>query len=195
MRSLGAMDEPNRLLVNLILFGLLPLWGVAGFIDWCCHRATKVESTSGLKESLMHSLMGIQLGIPIVLCLLFEVNVLILLVCVAMWLAHEVVAHWDVHYATPRRHISIWEVHVHNYMATVPLYLLMLVVVLNWDVAVKAATLDWAGQFELRLLRERPGGNSYLPAYLAFMGVLCVFPYIEENIRCLRQQRASRRAA
>jgi hypothetical protein len=187
-----AMDEQNRLLINLILYGLLPLWGVAGFIDWCCHRATKVESTSGLKESLVHSLMGIQLGIPIILCLLFEVNVLILLICVAMWLTHEVAAHWDVHYATPRRHISIWETHVHNYMATVPLYLLMLVVILNWDVAVKAVTFDWAGQFELNLLRERPGGNAYLPAYLSFMGVLCLFPYIEENIRCLRHARLQR---
>lgn len=186
------MDEQNRLLINLILYGLLPLWGVAGFIDWCCHRATKVESTSGLKESLVHSLMGIQLGIPILLCLLFEVNVLILLVCIAMWLTHEVAAHWDVHYATPRRHISIWEVHVHNYMATVPLYLLMLVVILNWEVAVKLATFDWQGQFGLTLLAERPGGATYLPAYLSFMGVLCVFPYIEENIRCLRHLRAQR---
>ncbi len=189
------MDDTNRLLTNLILYGLLPLWGISGFIDWCCHRATKVEATSGLKESLMHSLMGIQLGIPIVLCLLFEVNVLILLVCIVMWVAHEFVAHWDVHYATPRRHISIWEVHVHNYMATVPLYLLMLIGVLNWEVVVKLVTFDWDGQFGLRPLAARPGGNSYLPAYLSFMGMLCVFPYIEENIRCLRHWRASRRVA
>src|SRR5688572_10050510 len=143
------MEDPSRLLINLILYGLLPLWGVAGFIDWCCHRATKVESTSGLKESLIHSVMGMQLGIPIILCLTFEINVLILLLCVAMWLLHEVIAHWDVHYATPLRRISIWEVHVHNYMATVPLYLLMLIVVLNWDVAVKMMTLDWDGELAL----------------------------------------------
>ena len=180
------MEDPRHLLLNLILYGLLPLWGIAGFIDWCCHRATKVEATSGLKESLIHSLMGIQLGIPILLCLTFEVNVLILLICVAMWLAHEAVAHWDVYYATPRRHISIWEVHVHNYMATVPLYLLMLVVILNWDVAVKAASFDWAGQFQLRPRTARLGGATYLPGYLTFMTVLCVFPYLEENIRCLR---------
>jgi hypothetical protein len=78
-------------------------------------------------------------------------------------------------------------------MATVPLYLLMLVVILNWEVAAKAVTFDWAGQFDLNLLQERPGGNAYLPAYLSFMGVLCVFPYIEENIRCLRHQRAKQR--
>jgi hypothetical protein len=187
------MADERHLLINLILYGLLPLWGIAGFIDWCCHRATKVESTSGLKESLIHSLMGIQLGVPILLCLWFEINVLILLICVAMWLLHEVVAHWDVHYASPRRTISIWEVHVHNYMATVPLYLLMLILVLNWDVAVKLFTLDWSGQFGFHRLRTPIGGATYLPAYLAFMGVLCVFPYLEENIRCLRYARMAKR--
>lgn len=189
------MADPKQLLLNLILYGLLPLWGVAGFIDWCCHRATKVESTSGLKESLVHSLMGIQLGIPILLCLLFEVNVLILLICVLMWLMHEVAAHWDVHYATPRRHISIWEVHVHNYMATVPLYLLMLIAILNWEVTKKAITFDWAGELTLHPLRERPGGGFYLPAYLTFMAILCVFPYIEENIRCLRHSQALKKGS
>ena len=188
------MDEQRLLLMNLILYGLLPLWGVAGFIDWCCHRASKVESTSGLAESLVHSLMGIQLGVPIVLCLTFEVNVLVLLICVVMWLTHEIAAHWDVHYAAPRRHISIWEVHVHNYMATLPLYLLMLVAILNWDVTMKALTLDWSGQFALRPLSSRPGGAGYLPGYLTFIGTLCVLPYIEENIRCLRHWRKQRQS-
>jgi hypothetical protein len=188
------MEDPRHLLVNLALFGLLPLWGIAGFVDWCCHRATRVESTSGLKESLIHSLMGIQVGVPVLLCLMFEVNVLVLLICVAMWITHEFAAHWDVHYASPRRHISIWEVHAHNYMATLPLYLLMLTAVLNWEVVQKLFALEWNGQFHLRLLADRPGGNEYLPAYLTFMGVLCVFPYLEENIRCLRHARASKGA-
>src|SRR5688572_20667372 len=83
--KLDDVMEQSKL-INLILYGLLPLWGIAGFIDWCCHRATKVESTSGLKESLVHSVMGIQLGIPILLCLLFEINVLVLFICVLMWL-------------------------------------------------------------------------------------------------------------
>lgn len=178
--------DTKPLLLNLILYGLLPLWGISGFIDWCCHRATRIEHTSGLKESLIHSLMGIQLGIPIILCLVFEVNVLILLICVLAWLSHEVVAHWDVHYAAPRRTISIWEVHVHNYMATVPLYLLMLIAVINWNVVVKMFTGDWAGQFTLHKLAVPVTAPGYLPAYLAFMFVLCVFPYLEENIRCLR---------
>ncbi len=178
--------EIKQLLINLILFGVLPLWGIAGFVDWCCHKASKIEQTSGLKESLIHSLMGVQLGIPILLGLLFEINVLILLICIAAWVAHEMAAHWDVHYTTPLRKITIWEVHAHNYMATLPLYLLILIGVINWPVVVKLFTLNWQGQFQLKPMPYPHGGDHYLTAYLVFMGTLCVFPYLEENYRCFK---------
>lgn len=180
------MPETSELLIRLILYGLLPLWGITGFIDWCCHRATGIETTSGLKETAIHSLMGVQLGIPILLCLMFEINVMVLLICLAAWLAHEVVAHWDVHYSAPLRHISIWEVHAHNYMATIPLYLLMLIAVLNWEVFIKLVTFDWQGGFRLAPVSAPHGGEGYLPYYLGAMAVLCVFPYMEENLRCIR---------
>jgi hypothetical protein len=180
------MPSTDELLVYLILYGLLPLWGITGFIDWYCHRATRIEHTSGLRESLIHSLMGVQLGIPIVLCLLFRVNVLVLLICIFIFLCHEVVAHYDVHYSAPLRRISIWEVHVHNYMATIPLYLLMLIAVLNWPVVLQLVSLDWQGQLALERIAIPQVSSGYLRSYLAFMGVLCVIPYVEENLRCLR---------
>jgi len=189
------MPTTEHLLVNLILFGLLPLWGVTGFIDWCCHRATGIERTSGLRESMVHSIMGVQLGIPIVMCLLFQVNVMILLICLVAVLSHELVAHYDVYYSAPLRRISIWEVHVHNYMATIPLYLMMLIVVLNWDVTLKLVSFDWAGEFRWLPVSNPWGGSGYLRGYLLFMGVLCVLPYVEENIRCWRAWRAGNAAA
>lgn len=178
--------DTAQILINLLLFVFLPLWGIAGFIDWCCHRATDIEHTSGLKESLMHSVMGIQVGIPILMCLLYRVNVLVLLICFAAWLLHEVVAHWDVSYATGKRHISIWEMHAHSYLATLPLYMLALIAVVNWPVVVDLVTLNWQGQMQLTPMEYPHGGSWFLPTYLTFMAVLCVFPYLEENIRCLR---------
>ncbi len=190
------LADTDRLLVNLILYGLLPLWGIAGFIDWCCHRATSIEHTSGLRESLVHSLMGIQLGIPILLCLVFKVNVLVLLICVAAWICHEVAAHWDVAYSSPLRRISIYETHVHNYMATLPLFLLMLIVVLNWDTALKLVRLEWAGGLAFERVEIPHGGSAYLRRYLVFMTLLCVIPYVEENLRCfLAARRAAREPA
>ncbi|MEL7185117.1 MAG: diguanylate cyclase [Pseudomonadota bacterium] len=178
--------ETKELLKNLILFGLLPLWGISGMIDWACHRATRIEYTSGLRESLVHSLMGIQLGIPILLALYFYVNVTVLLICIVAWLMHEFVAHYDVHYSSPKRHISIWETHVHNYMATIPLFLIMLIVVINWDMFLNLVTLNWKGHMALQRIENPHGGERYAAIYLAFMGATCVLPYVEENIRCLR---------
>jgi len=176
----------NQLLINLILYGLLPLWGITGFIDWCCHRATHIETTSGLKESLIHSAMGIQLGIPIVLSIMFYINVSILLICIAAWLLHEVIAHWDVYYSAPKREISIWEVHVHNYMSTIPLYLLMLIIVMNWEMFMNLITLNWEGHMQIQRMATPHGSPVYLKYYLLFMAITCVLPYVEENFRCLR---------
>ncbi|MFL0795999.1 MAG: diguanylate cyclase [Cellvibrionaceae bacterium] len=178
--------ETSQILINILLYVFLPLWGLAGFVDWLCHRATNIETTSGLFESFLHSLMGIQVAIPIVLCLLFQVNVLILLICILVWISHEVVAHMDVRYASPKRHISIWEMHAHSYLASLPLYMLLMIFVINWGVVEKLFRLEWAGQFALEKVQHSHGFDGYLFYYLVFMLVLCVFPYAEENLRCLK---------
>lgn len=179
----------------MILYGLLPLWGITGLIDWNCHRITKIETTSGLRESLIHTAMGIQLGIPILVCMLFYVNVTVLLICFVAWFLHEFVAHYDVHYSAPKRHISIWEVHVHNYMATVPLYLLMLILVINWDMFINLITFNWEGNLQLQRVSSTYVGPKYLSAYLTFMAITCVVPYAEENFRCLRVYLKQNKAA
>jgi hypothetical protein len=186
------MPTTDQLLTNLILYGLLPLWGISGFVDWCCHRATGIERTSGLKESLIHSLMGLQLGLPIVLGLMFRINIPILLIAAAAWLLHELLAHWDVSYSSRLRHISVWEMHVHSYMATIPLFLLMLIAVLNWDIVVNLVTLDWSGQLAFEPAPVRSSHPVYVRGYLIFMAVLCVFPYAEENLRCWIRGRRDR---
>jgi hypothetical protein len=178
--------DTSILLINVMLYVFLPLWGIAGFADWCCHKATKIEATSGIKESLMHSLMGIQMAIPIMLCLVYYVNVLVLLICIITWISHEIVAHCDVRYASPKREISIWEMHAHTYLGSLPLYMLTSIIVINWDVFQQLITINWVGNMSLIYLDEPHGTSSYLPAYLAFMAVVCVFPYVEENIRCFK---------
>lgn len=184
--------DTHVLLIQVLLYVFLPLWGIAGFADWCCHRATRIEENSGLKESLMHSLMGIQVGIPILMCLLYRVNVLVLLICLLAWVLHELVAHGDVHYAASRRRISIWEMHAHSYLASLPFYMLAMIMVINWPVVLDLVTLDWQGQMRLIPVDTPPGGERYLPFYLGFMALLCVFPYLEENLRCLRHQLKNR---
>jgi len=177
--------DTTELFIKLMLYILLPLWSVAGFADWLCHRHTKIETTSGLKESLMHSTMGIQVGIPIVLCLLFKINVLVLLICLVAWVLHELVAHWDVHYTKEIRHISIWEMHAHSYLATLPLFMLLGIIVLNWEVFMLLVTFNWHGQMSLERATVAPGGRFYINFYVLMVLILGVVPYVEENLRCL----------
>jgi len=176
-----------------MLYIFLPLWSIAGFADWLCHRKTKIETTSGLKESLMHSAMGIQVGIPIVLCLLFEINVLVLIICFVAWLMHELVAHWDVHYTTDIRRISIWEMHAHSYLATLPMFMLFGIVVLNWDVFIQLISFDWQGHLTLTRATDLPGGALYFHLYVVMVLLLGVVPYLEENLRCFDALRREKR--
>ncbi|MCK8047393.1 diguanylate cyclase [Shewanella sp. 1CM18E] len=178
--------DTSQLLINFLLFMLLPIWGIAGLADWFCHRATKIEHTSGVKETLMHSVMGIQIAIPLVLCLLYTVNVLILIICLFTWVLHEVVAHADVRYAAPKREISIWEMHAHNYLGTLPMYMLITIIIINWPQFINLISLNWQGNMSLVPVETPHGGSAYFVSYLSFMAVVCVFPYIEENIRCIR---------
>jgi hypothetical protein len=46
--------------VLILMYFVLPLWLIAGFADWLCHRASHIESTTGAKESLIHLLMFVE---------------------------------------------------------------------------------------------------------------------------------------
>lgn len=183
------MDEAT-LVLYVMLYVLLPLWGLASMLDWWCHRKTSIESTSGLREANVHLLMGAQIGLPLVLTLIFEVNVLVMLMCFAALIAHEFVAHYDVHFTTGKREISIWEVHAHNYLATLPFFLLLLIIVRKWSVFVDTVTLDWAGGFSLEWRQEPLGATgNYAALYMTTMGLFVVGPYFQEWWRCYMYER------
>lgn len=184
------MDNRTELLVlNLILFVILPLWGLSGLWDWWCHKKSNIHMTSGLKESLLHALMGIQIAIPAVLGIFFNLSVSIYLIMILFLFLHEFVAHWDVKYSQPKREITIWEMHAHNYLGTIPLYLFALISVLGWDTVKKTFTGRWSGAMSFTLRDTPLGGQSYYIIYGVFISLVCVFPYISEVLRCWRYER------
>ena len=184
------MNEPSveKLTLGLILYLLLPLWVLVGSLDYFCHRASRIERNSGLKESLMHMGMGVLVGIPIWLGIFCEINVLVLLVCFSCFVLHEIVAHNDVVWAEPRREITIWETHLHNYLGTIPFYVLALVVCRNWSAFISTITFDWSGKIYLQLRSEPLGSAKYVMTYAVFMIVVAILPYVEEVYRCWRYQ-------
>ena len=38
----------------LLMYFVLPIWLMAGFSDWLCHRASHIETITRAKESLIH---------------------------------------------------------------------------------------------------------------------------------------------
>ncbi|MEO7427667.1 MAG: hypothetical protein ABI036_20960 [Fibrobacteria bacterium] len=55
----------ETLLRGFLLYIILPAWVFCGFFDYHCHKHTKIEETTGLRETMLHTLMRIRGGLPI----------------------------------------------------------------------------------------------------------------------------------
>src|SRR5438046_6993470 len=100
------MSAEAELTRNVLMYFVLPLWLLAGFADWLCHRAARIETTAGPKESLIHLLMFAELAIPITAAMALEINALVILVMIVFLFVHEATALWDVHYAVKKREVT-----------------------------------------------------------------------------------------
>src|ERR1700693_4291611 len=63
-KGLGRVQarRNDQTMRRFIGFFVLPVWLAAGFLDYIMHRRTKIETTTGLSESLMHTLMMLEAG-------------------------------------------------------------------------------------------------------------------------------------
>jgi hypothetical protein len=106
--------------VMTLMYFVVPLWLLAGFADWLCHRASHIATTTGAKESLIHLLMFTEVGVPLVAVLFPDVNAGIILLMIGSFLVHEATALWDVSYATTAREVTPIEQHVHSFSRNDP---------------------------------------------------------------------------
>lgn len=178
----------DMLLRDFLLYAILPAWVFFGFVDYLCHRATRIETTTGLKETLLHAVMGMQIGGPVFLGLFFEINPLIFLIMTIVLITHEIVAHYDVKTALPRRRISIWETHAHSFLEVIPFVIFGLVAVLKWPAFLDFLSLRWGNGFAFAA-KSRPISGDFILGYLLLMIALGFIPFVEEFIRCLRAER------
>jgi hypothetical protein len=182
------MSSYPTLLTGLLLYFLFPVWLIAGFTDYVCHRRTSIETTSGFTESLLHVVQAVQLGIALFIGLFLEINALTLLLMIGAVLAHSATAFWDVRYTAPRRYISPLEQYVHGLLEFIPIVATSIVVVLYWDqIAGLIASGHSRPSFSLQFKQDSlPGG--------ALLVVLCLtaavqgLPLAEEFWRTSRMQ-------
>lgn len=175
------------------LFVLIPLWIVPGVLDWYWHKRTRIEDTSGLSESLIHSLMMIEVGLPIQMALIFEINPLTLALMTGALIAHSATAVWDVRMAVHHREVKTGEQHTHSFLEVLPFMGLAFAASLHGDAARRLITgKTKPGDWNLQIKRPRLS----IP-YLAGIGALIVvgvaLPYANEAWRCLKRLRAPKR--
>ncbi|SHH71083.1 diguanylate cyclase [Pollutimonas bauzanensis] len=176
----------NDPLVLILMYFILPLWLLAGFADWLCHRASHIESTSGPKESMLHLLQFGEVGIALLAALFLDINAGIIAFMIVMFLVHEATALWDVSYAVTARRVTPVEQHIHSFLEMIPLIAIICVVALHWGqfqalfgFGVESAEFGLAWKTE-------PLPVIYVLALMAFIVVLAVVPYVEELVRGLR---------
>ncbi len=168
-----------------LLYFTVPLWVVAGSLDYLWHRRTKIETTSGTTESAIHALMMAEAGVPMLLGLLLEINAGVIAVMIAAFFAHAGTAIWDVAYAVERRKVTPSEQHVHSFLEVLPFCAVSFVICMHWS---QFASLFRQGvekpRFELKK-KEPPLSKPYLAGFLVAVAINGS-AYGEELIRCLR---------
>lgn len=55
-------NEAARNTRKVLQYFIIPLWTAAGIADWFCHRASKIERTTGLKETALHLMMPLSIS-------------------------------------------------------------------------------------------------------------------------------------
>src|SRR5687767_3001197 len=150
-RSDRASMDLHALLVGFLTAVLYPLWLLAGFYDYICHRRTDIERTSGAAESRYHLAQFASLAVPLVCAALLEVTPLVFTILVLFVLMHTVLGVADVAYTQDRRYISPLEQFVHGFMSVLPVVAVGLVGIIHssdilsspWALRPKDAPIPW----------------------------------------------------
>ncbi|TIT95909.1 MAG: diguanylate cyclase [Mesorhizobium sp.] len=176
----------NDPMVLILMYFVLPVWLIAGFADWLCHRATHIESTTGAKESLIHLLMFAEVGIPLLAAMFMEINSLVIAVMMIVFVIHEATAIWDVRYATTARTVSPIEQHVHSFLEMIPLMGLVSAISLHWGQFLALFGVEpEEARFDL-IWKQQQLPVAYIVTVMAVILLFELLPYLEEFFRGLR---------
>lgn len=183
-------ENAETALLRYLLYGVLPAWFIPGLLDWYQHRRTDIEHTAGVKESLIHLLMMAEVGLPITLVLMCEVNPLVLSIIVGAIATHEATALWDVSTAEHSgREVTPWEQHVHSFLESMPIMAASALGCLRWrQVQELLAGAGAPAAWRLRL-KSNPLPRGYrIRVALGVVGAIAL-PYGNELARCITARR------
>ena len=188
------MQNLDLLIASGLLYIVLPVWMLAGFADFACHRVMRIENSAGVRESLLHLLMLAELGIAILAPLLLEPTAAVLVLMLAASLAHEATTCADLAYAQARRVIPWFEQWVHGLQQALPWAWMT-----GWALLAAPQALALSGLSEMppdwRLQLKSPLPITYLLLVVAGSLLLVWGPFLYECWRCLQARPAADAAA
>jgi hypothetical protein len=171
---------------DLLVYFVFPLWVLAGFADYLCHRASGIEHATGARESLIHWLMLAEIGLPLGLAVFFRINALLIALMIVCLIAHEITGYLDLKLAMATRKVSIFEHQVHSVLEVLPLTAMLMVMALHWPQTQSLFGLGHeAADFSLGP-KQIPRWGEIIPPGAAFL-LLIIAPYAEEFWRGLRE--------
>jgi hypothetical protein len=140
--------------------------------------------------------MFAEAGLALLICLFCEVNSLVFLMLIAIFLLHEATSLWDVRYANAHREVTYWEQHVHSFLEIVPMMALTLLASIHWSQVRALFTLSADASWSLQW-KHQPLPLSFVICVIAASIFVELLPYIQElwtGIRA-RQSHATHRAS
>jgi hypothetical protein len=177
---------------RLTTYFIVPVWIGAGFLDYIWHRRTRIETTSGLAESLTHSLMMLEAGPAVLSGLFLEINAGVLAEMIGLSVVHELTVLWDLWFTAPRRAIPAGEQVTHTFLEAPPFLVTAAAISTHWD---QFLALFGRGRerprFEIRL-RKPPIPSSQIVLIFAALALFGALPHADELLRCLRASREGR---
>jgi hypothetical protein len=181
--------DVHRASQNVMLYGILPLWIVPGFLDYLFHRKSSIQTTSGTHESLIHAMQMTSIGIPTLMALLLEINASVIATTITASVIHEALTLWDIAYAEPLRRPKPNEQHVHSFLEVLPVMALTSLLTLHpGQTAALFGRGDELPVWQLRAKRP-PLSRRYVAGILAAVTTFMIAPYGEELLRCYRTDR------
>jgi hypothetical protein len=171
----------------VLVYIVLPLWVLAGFADYLCHRASNIEHVNGVKESALHWLMIGEVGVPILAALFLKIDALLIAFMIVFLIAHELTGYADLRFAMRTRRVTAFEQQVHSVLEILPLTALLLLCLLHWR---QAQALFGFGpetaSFSIAL-KDPPTLSALIPPAVGFV-IFAILPYLEEFWRGVRAE-------
>jgi hypothetical protein len=171
-----------------LLYVVLPLWLLSGLADALCHRALRIESTSGWRESALHWLMLAELAFGLGAVLLLELNAFVIALFLAACLLHEVTMAADLAYAGSRRTVPPVEQWVHGVQHALPWIVLVMIAAIEpaLTLAILRGEATSAAVWQPRFAPRAPG---YLVPFAAAAALLVILPFASEAWRTITRSR------